>query len=363
MISMQGGFSFCGVDIAQLGLEYAPENANTYVFRTGEHKLSEQTFDGHDGGYYYGTTLMPKVFTLRCIYQDQHVNGGILTNVTGFFRRGRSGRLVFQKRPWVWYAVTVVSVNPAQMTNYMNGVVTIQLKAYYPFGRMDKLGYGAEDEMLDTLLNNSALLEESKVPSPIVIAEGEELEEQKTVLLYNGGTERADVAIEIAGDVGEGVTIANPATGESCKFVSMNKSDTTHAGKYVVCDGINGKTVLTNGMNGVINYMYHDEGFVTLEPAFPIKRNIRLTYTAGNAKIRSEKAVFTPDSVGQYVYLAGKWCRLASWINEHEMNMTPAPQKDGIEETEMVRMNEIVITPTASMSLTRLNFVYSPTFE
>lgn len=361
MISMQGGFSFCGVDIAQLGLEYAPENANTYVFKTGEQKLSEQTFDGHDGGYYYGTTLMPKVFTLRCIFQDRHVNDGILANVTSFFRRGRAGRLVFQKRPWVWYAATVISVNSTQMTNYMNGIVTIQLKAYYPFGRADMLGYNGE--MPDTMLCNSAMLEESIVPSPIVIAQGEELEEQKTVLLYNGGTERADVAIEIAGDVGEGVTIANPATGEICKFVAMNKADTTRVGKYVICDGLNGKSVLTDGVNSEMNYMYHDEGFITLEPAFPIRRNIRLSYAAGIAKIRSEEPVFDADCVGQYVYVAGQWRRLVSWINEYEMNMTPAPQKNGNEVTEMVRMNEIVITPTASMSLTRLNFVYSPTFE
>lgn len=60
---MQGGFSFCGTDIADLGLEYVPETANTYVFAGSDYKIHEQVFDGHHGGYYYGSTVSPKVFT------------------------------------------------------------------------------------------------------------------------------------------------------------------------------------------------------------------------------------------------------------------------------------------------------------
>lgn len=59
---MAGGFSFCGVDIAKYGLYYAPEDENTYVYGSGEYATHDETFDGHDGGYWYGTTLQPKEF-------------------------------------------------------------------------------------------------------------------------------------------------------------------------------------------------------------------------------------------------------------------------------------------------------------
>ena len=104
---MQGGFSFCGTDIAELGLEYVPDNANTYVWAGSTYKVHEQAFDGHDGGYFYGTTTAAKPFTLRCIYQETHINEGILTKVESFFRKGKSGRLVFKNRPWVYYVATV----------------------------------------------------------------------------------------------------------------------------------------------------------------------------------------------------------------------------------------------------------------
>lgn len=123
---MQGGFSFCGTDIADLGLEYVPDNANTYVFAGSDYKVNEQVFDGHHGGYFYGSTVQPKVFTLRCIYEETHINDGILTRVENFFRRGRSGRLVFKKRPWVYYVATVTGLDTSSITNYLNGIVTIQ---------------------------------------------------------------------------------------------------------------------------------------------------------------------------------------------------------------------------------------------
>ena len=132
---MIGGFSFCGVDIDTLGLEYAPDNSNTYVYKPSLWNMDEDSFESHDGGYFYGTSVRPKDFSLRCIYQDTHVGHGGMTKLFHLFSRGKTGRLIFQKRPWCWYTATVVSVDISQMRNYMNGIVTINLRAYYPFAR------------------------------------------------------------------------------------------------------------------------------------------------------------------------------------------------------------------------------------
>lgn len=356
MIKMRGGFTFCGIDIADLGLEYAPDNASTYVYQGANPKISEQTFDGQDGGYYYGASVQPKVFTLRCFFEEQHINRGVVTKINSVFRVGRSGKLVFAKRPWVWYMATVVAVPDLQITNYQNGIVTLSLKAYYPYGRCDDISCDEPDE---TIEGNSALLPASKTPSGEALQAGEILTEQKTVLLYNGGTKNAAVAIEIAGDAGEGVTIANRTTGEICRYVAMSKVATSDAGKYLVTDGINGKTVLTNGKQSELAFLYHDYGFLTLAPAYPIEKDVEVTYTAGSTEVQCRTAAGT---TGQYIWLDGKWRQIAA-SDETSITVLPAPESAGSEKTEIVQMNEIVITPTAGTELTRLNFRFKPTFE
>jgi hypothetical protein len=52
------------------------------------------------------------------------------------------------------------------------------------------------------------------------IMNGEVMNTQSSWYLYNGGTEPASVAIELAGDVGEGITITNVTTSQICSFVA-----------------------------------------------------------------------------------------------------------------------------------------------
>lgn len=352
---MRGGFSFCGIDIADLGLEYAPDNASTYVYQN-DYKISEQSFDGHDGAYYYGSTVQPKVFSLRCIFEEQHINHGIVSRINQTFRKGASGKLVFAKRPWIWYTATVVSAPQLQITNYLNGIVTLTLKAYYPYGRCDSVWQHEEDE---TIMGNSALLSEEKTPSLELVQEENVLTGQTEIILYNGGTERAAVAIELAGNVDEGVTITNRATGEKCRFVALSKAVSTDAGKYLVSDGLNGKTILTDGRTSELAFLYHDYGFISLEPAFPIQKNVHVSYVSGSSEIICQGMAGT---TGKYIYLDNAWRKIAA-SGDESITVLPVPENTGEEETEIVTMNEITITPDSTMELTRLAFRYKPTFQ
>ena len=106
---MIGGFSFCGIDIADIGLEYAPDNDETYIYAPAESNIHEETFEGHDGGYSYGASREPKVFTLRCFYEDKHVAKGLMAKIFDLFRVGRKGLLIFKRRPWCYYYATVTA--------------------------------------------------------------------------------------------------------------------------------------------------------------------------------------------------------------------------------------------------------------
>lgn len=355
---MQGGFSFCGVDIAKFGLEYVPPLDQTYVFGSAPYEVHQETFDAHHGGYFYGTTVQPKDFTLKCYYQDLHIAHGSLTAIENFFRRGRTGRLVFEQRDWLWYTATVVGVDLNDLRNYRNGFVTISLRAYYPFARHNHLYLGDENMMDNYIAANTGLLTEESTPPASLGA----IEENKTFLLYNGGSERASAAIALAGEAAEGITITNHTTGQTAKFVAFTKDVTTNAGKYIVSDALNGKTVLTDGTTAERGFLYHDHGFIELEPSFPIERDIYVSYVSGENTLSVIGSELSIEVIGRHINIKGSWHKIIN-IEENVITIDSSVDSDGFEYTSIVTMNEMSVELSQGASLTKLDFIYKPTFQ
>ena len=362
---MTGGFTFNGIDIADLELEYAPDLSNTYVYKPATHKPHEQVFDGHDGGYYYGSTLQPKDFVLRCFYEDQHVLNGVLTRIYSVFRRNATGRLVFKKRPWCWYVATVTGVDVGQMTNYQNGIVSISLRAYYPYARTDYMSIPdcCEDEA--SLLANSALLPEGTIDMTTSFASASEpITENKELLLYNPGTERAKIAVRIAGDVGTGLMISNRTTGQNCRFVAITPEVCAN-NHYVQCDSLNGQTILTNGTVSSPGFLYHDYGFIELEPGYPAYRNIDITIGEDGKTLKSD-GKFNYDMVNRYVYFAdGTSAKIVNVTDDSTagINKTVTDEKNG--KAQILKMNELYVSAYpngGTINLTKLDILYKPTF-
>ena len=356
---MQGGFSFCGVDIAKFGLEYVPPLNQTYVFAGSGYEVHEETFDAHHGGYFYGTTVQPKDFTLKCFYQDLHIAHGSLSAIENFFRRGKTGRLVFEQRDWVWYTATVIGIDLSDLRNYRNGFVTITLRAYYPFARHDCISLEDKNMMSNHISANSGLLATSDTP-PVSF---NSISETTSLMLYNGGSEQANVAIYIAGDAGEdGITITNHTTGQTTKFCAFTKDNTTNVGKYIVSDGLNGKTVLTDGVQSEYAFLYHDHGFISLEPSYPIERDVCISCTQGLDTISLIGSSVGDDVVGRHVNLKGVWCKILK-VDEDILTIDRAAQSTEMTYTNIVTMNEITVELSANAELTKLDFIYKPTFQ
>ena len=125
------------------------------------------------------------------------------------------------------------------------------------------------------MIANSAMLPKSMAVATSAVADGEELTAYKEIYLYNGGTENAAVAIEIAGDVGDGVAITNPDANKKCSFVALSKAATTDQGRYIVSDAINGRTVLINETTKEVvdASLYHDYGFIHVQPSEIVMRD------------------------------------------------------------------------------------------
>ena len=373
---MKGGFSFCGVDIATIGLEYAPELDDTYVYNPSETSIHDEFYDGHTGGYFYGAYQRPKDFTLRCYFEDQNIRDGVMTKVRNLFRTGKSGKLIFQKRPWCYYHTTVVSNPEVSPTNYMNGLITIKMKAYYPFARCDcewipfgkepHIGYNERTDLYhrDVMLN-SAYPDYEDMVVPFSFSN---VTSERNVVLLNPGTERASVGIACSGEASDGVTIINNTTGQSCRFVGLLTSKTSDIHKEIFMDGINGKTVLRDedGDNSELAFLYHDYGYIELEPAYPAVRDLYIHFTEDSNSIYSTK-ILEEDLTGKYIFADG-WYKIVD-NDKHNILIDTTDKQisyTGTRNSMVVSMNELTIKPSSqgsTINLHKISFIYKATFS
>ena len=301
----------------------------------------------------------------------------------------------------MYYNAVVTDFDDRDLKSYLGGLITIRLRAYYPFARSNQMWIGHNDPNEKQLKLNTGMLtadQEDALPilSPIRIADNETLTEATSFYLYNPGTERADVCIEIAGDVGAGVTIRNETNGQEVKVIALNS--TNHTGKHLMIDSLNGKVYFANDSDDSFDrygYMYHDHGYLQLESAFPIWRpewnndddicpcaeqlDDSFMYS-DQIKDGSFGAVYDTDGVVQratvkeYNTLNGLKVQYDSVdeggtspvIGEGTIGeMVPGDSSEPVYNDDysiVGRFNKITVTPDTTMALTRLNFWYDPTF-
>lgn len=372
-LSSNGGFTFCGTDIADVGLSYAPELSDTYVYAPGETTVHDESFEGHHGGYFYGAYKTPKTLTLRCYFEEKNIDYGVMAKVYHLFRTGRQGKLVFSRRPWCYYYATVIDCAP-EYSNYMNGIVKITMKAYYPFARSDRSYYEDKDPEYDKAMENTAFPNKRGMSPPrqfnsINLPTGE----AKAIYLLNPGTERAQVGIEIKGTAIDGFTITNETTNQQCKFVAINNSG---GDSYIYFDGMNGKTMIVDDEMTTLKMLYHDSGFIELKPSFPAVRELYVDSCA-NGRMNFITPLFDkyePRSVSnahnlydnRYVYYDGAWYPIESIdiTNPYILNIDSpcAYTPEHYSKAMVATLNKIVIRPVDSMNLSMLNFVFRATF-
>ena len=359
-------FTFNGVSCEEFGLKYAPDIRDMYIWKPVKSNIHQQTFDGHHGGYYYGATKQPKDITLRVFFEESKITEGILNRVESFYRVGTTGRLVFGRRPWIYYNATIVNYDDSQLTNTYNGVITIQLRCFYPFGRCDFLNLDPQDEHYDDIVANSNILPNTTTFFPI---EYTNLTTLTQLRLLNPGNETADVAIEIAGDVGSGVYIENLTTGQTCKIISMSAAATTSVGKYYVCDSLNGYSYITDGITHEMKPSWHDRGFIQLQPAKVLARELegQLGMQMDTDEIFISGDGFPDNCAGKYLVFDDNTCyRIAELRTDAPRRVILQNYNPGMDwhwnHIRILETDEIQIRPVDTMSISRLKFTYSPTF-
>ena len=357
-------FTFNGVSCGEFGLRYAPDIRDMYVWRPTTSNIHSQTFDGHHGGYFYGATKKPKEIVLRMFFEESKITEGILSQVESFYRVGATGKLVLGRRPWVYYNATITSYDDTQLTNKFNGMITIRMQCFYPFGRCEFLNLDQNDPYYDDIVANSNMFVNMTGAFPI---EYTNLTAETQLHVMNPGNETADVALEIAGDVGQGVLIENRTTGQTCKIVAMSAAETTQAGKYYVCDSLNGYCYLTNGTDKEMKYLWHDRGFVQISPAKTLASNLHgqliIDMQTDQLGLEIDKPL-SNDVIGKYAVVQNKPYKITRLENNsiYLRGFIGEGVITSYDNIRIVDTDDIWITPITTMSIDRLKFVYSPTF-
>lgn len=353
-------FSFCGVNVSDYGLHYAPKPKDIFVW-DNDYKTHTLEADSYEGGYYFGSTIKSKIFKLDCYFEE--LTPLQVKQIQSLFDRGKTGELIFEERPFLTYMATVTEWSRPEMYATVSGIITINLTAFYPFSRIWDYGvnnyneYG--EDYIELLKGSTGMMLNVDTPSNIVDTVPA-LTLSTPFLMYNAGDERADPIIRIAGDVGTGVTIYNSATRQSCIIKGITKALTTNVNKWLEIDSLSGKVYLTDGFTPTMAFLYHDSGFIQLSGSAPIRRDIPFTY---NGNTVTSNSSFTSNDVGKYIKISGTWRKITEQIAPLSVLVDYTYGAPGSGTSNIVTMNYITITPITTMEITKLEFHYNSTFK
>lgn len=357
---MAQDFSYRGVHISRFGFHYAPETPDWHIWEP-QYKTNETSSKTKDGGQWNSSTVNIKEFTLRMYFEN--ITEGQLFNGTELFNRLSEGELIFDERPWLVY--TVRPYKEVTIEKYkskvptISGIMTVYLRAYYPFAisRYASLDDNTVPVDVRTRFREiTGYLPATRVPTNTAGTKTA----QFIYNTYNAGNANADTVIRIAGDTGAGVDIYNPSTGQYCRVIGLTAALTTNVSRWLEIHSATGEVFLTNGTTRTNGFKYHTRGYVQIAPNTPVRRDLSVTYNG--TTLSSPTASFNSGDVGKTILLGTTWHKIVSVTNTSTAIITPTKAGPATVTTDISSINQLVVTPVSTMSLTRFEVISQHTF-
>lgn len=230
-----------------------------------------------------------------------------------------------------------------------------------PFAKMERMTVDSETELLENdsfLYKHTGLLAADVMPT---LDHSGAVPQSKTILLHNPGSERCSLNIQIAGTVGDaGLRLYNRTTGQRCAIINLTAAETTEIDTHLEIDAEHGRVCLVRDGARTLAFPHHDDGYIQLAGAFPIDRDLVFQYEAGERKATCDK--LRPDMVGKHAYLHGRWVQIEGLLDTNMVSVNFTFQHGGTEISNVVRMNEIVVT-SGGINLPRFTFSYAPRYS
>lgn len=268
-----------------------------------------------------------------------------------------SGELIFDNRPYVSYTVRPTKkisfkdyLQEEMGERFYSGTFTISFTAFDPFGKL------TQDFVDDPVVNQrleaeTGVIDENKMPEQQSIGDS-------SCLVYNPGTELGHSIIIFSGNTGsENFEIYNSTTGDKLVLkAGLEMSDDEH---YEISSKT-GRILRINGNDETIEFLFHDEGYITFAPYGKIWKNIEINTTAGDRKIMSPTGAFNKNMIGKYVYISGAWKYIGEVISVNEAILNVECESTETTMTDIVTMNYLTIKQAADASINRLEIKCIP---
>lgn len=109
-----------------------------------------------------------------------------------------------------------------------------------------------------------------------------------------------------------------------------------------------------------IDYRYHDDGYLTLEPANPMAKDIVVSYVSGDGEVSCAEASFTEEMEGMYIFLCGDWRLITLVRNPTSMEVAWTADTTSNEKTVIAHLNKILVHKSNGVALSKLEVDYQP---
>lgn len=341
------GFTYNGIHCNDLGIRYVPDETERGDFFSPFEVIDTERA-WNDGGEYFKTRIKSRDFSLSCYYEN--ITYAQREKIIRWLDRRTSGELVFDERPYASYFVRptkTITVKDYLQSQYgeklYSGTFTVTFTAYDPFA---KLTYETlDDAECDIATEETALIYSSQMPPAVNAGD-------TSCLIYNPGTEIGHSVIKFAGRTGSrDMTISNSTTGDVC---ILRAGTIVEDGAYLTIDSKTGRVTQTDWSGTVLKFIFHDQGYITFTPAFPIIRDVRINKTIGSKTITSNAGIFKDSMVGQYIYLDDAWRYIGAVISPAEAQINTTLSTSGYETTMIATLNYLTIEYASDASVDTL---------
>ena len=342
------GFKYRGQHSSDMNVFYIPDALTRGSFQS-EYDIIDSERAWQSGGEYFKARVKTKEFKLDCFY-DQ-ITYEQREKIIRWLDRRTYGELIFDERPWAAYFVRPTKFiefkdynQNSHSEELFSGTFTITFSAYDPFARL--LYLEDIDGQDPHAVIETGILPASFTPDTVSVSDTD-------FLVYNPGTELGHSVIRFAGSTGSSdFTIFNSTTGD--KF-TLRSGLTTDTGEYYEAFSKTGRVEKVTSLGErVLDFAFHNDGYLTFAPCFPIYRDTLVQTSTGSKIITSSKETFSLDMVGKYIFVDGKWRYIGKVNSETEAELNTTVSNTGTETTNIVTMNYLTITKASDATITKL---------
>lgn len=342
------GFQYNGIHCSEYNVWYVPDASDRW-FASPEFETYEGEVSKKAGGYWYGRRTKIRSFKLKCYYED--IDLETREDIRNWLEADEEAELIFDSRPCAIYYVRPSNIVQGEeyttladnLCPLYSGTFEVTFTAYKPYGFLKEKYYTDID--VDNASIICGMLEENEMPALPTTS-------SRSFMLYNCGTITCDTIQRIGGS-GEDIIIENETNGTKCALESLPSEG------YLEIDSELGIIKVVNNGTGVIDYSYHDEGFMTLAPYLPRRNDIVVQTISGSSNVMMVNSSPRKSDVGRYIYLDDSWKKISGIGQGNVFTIDSAASFTGVVKTKIVTMNDITITGT-NLSLNKLEIDYKP---